>query len=171
MSGTAAERRRSSNLAIVSAHPRWHGIRHPELIPFPPRRFSQLDMLPAVEHSRAWPATRRAERTREIVAAHPRWHGIRHPERIVFPERVDPLLAYRAAVRVARQRVRESEELCAHVAAVAAAFERRPWPWSASPARLAPEPSRAGSPRAIRRDRRRPEGRARARPAGRLLAH
>lgn len=144
---SAAERRRARNAALVAQHPGWRGIHHPELIALPPRRFSQLDMLSAVEHARAWPRqrdgqgaqdahSRRAERMREIVGRHPRWRGIIHPERIFFPEpgpQPEPLLSYRGAVCRALEGVHRSEDLCERIAAVADALDRRHWPWAASP--------------------------------------
>src|SRR5579864_8206093 len=145
---SAAERRRQQNAALVAGHPRWRGIQHPELIPFPPRRYSARDVLPAVERARAWPA--HARRTRDIVAAHPRWHGIRHPERIVFPDlprRDGTVLAYRAALRVALSDLRDSEQLARKVAGVAAAIGRRSWPWAASPALATPRVSPEARPR------------------------
>jgi hypothetical protein len=193
---SAVARRLDRNAAIIAAHPRWHGIRHPELIPFPRRRFSQLDMLPVVERTRSRmpPVAEdargsRAERiahTREIVAAHPRWHGIRHPERVVFST-VAPLLdreraarlGYEAAVLRAVRGVRESEELCAQITSVAAAIDRRPWPWAASPDRIEPTqpapPSRWRGLRALatqHRLRLAQHGAGRlVRPASRPIAH
>jgi hypothetical protein len=137
------------NAALVARHPGWLGIHHPELIALPPRRYSQLDMLPAVEAGRAQryldraaPSdahARRVERNATIVAQHPRWRGILHPDRIFFPEprpEGEPLFEYRAAVRRALKRERESQELCARIESVAASIARRRWPWSASPAEL-----------------------------------
>lgn len=115
----------------------------------PPRRFSQLDMLPAVETGRArryvGPArpsdahARRLERNAAVVAEHPRWQGILHPDRIFFPEprpELEPLFEYRAAIRRALKRERESRELCARIESVAATIGSRRWPWGASPAEL-----------------------------------
>ena len=174
----AAERRQARNAALVAGHPRWHGIRHPELIPFPPRRFSRFDMLPAVERRRPRPGGRRAERSRDIIAAHPRWRGIRHPERVVFPAapRTEAaLLTYRAAVRVALGHVHESEDLCRRITAVADGIDRRSWPWGAAPARLSPVPP---PPRRWRRPRLPAFGglvggrrAGHARPIGRLVPH
>src|SRR6266705_2213189 len=96
------EQRAARNSAIIALHPRWHGIRHPDLIDLPLPRLSRIDMLPAVRlgAEREW--ERRARWNAEIVAAHPRWHGIRHPDRIVFapqpPDERDARLRLRAAV-------------------------------------------------------------------------
>jgi hypothetical protein len=154
---SAAQRRRSRNAAIVEAHPRWHGVRHPELVAFPPRRFSRLDILKAEERERSRPhprpgppvappsAEERAERNRAVVASHPRWHGIAHPERIVFVEPPDldaALLAYRAAIRRSLVRLHESEILYTRIAAVAGGLDRRTWSWAANPA-AAPAPPAA----------------------------
>jgi hypothetical protein len=170
--GSAAERRRTCNAALVAHHPGWTGIRHPELIPFPPRRFSQLDVLPAVERARAWPE-QRAERNRTIVASHPRWRHIRHPERIGFLDAADEgtaLLAYRA-IRVAREHARESQRLYDQIAAVAGAIGRRTWPWSAAPT-LAPAPPPVPTGRRwLPKLPERPRISLRSRPAGRLLTH
>jgi hypothetical protein len=179
VTGTAAERRRAAGAALVEAHPRWHGIRHPELLLLPLRRFSRLDMLPAVERGPARDGRTRPEQARAIVAAHPRWRGIRHPERLVFapvPDWETALLAYRAALRVALVHLNESESMCRQIDAVADRIDRRSWPWSAAPSRLP-------STLADRRPRRRPKlpslprlsepkqrGR-RLRPGARLLVH
>jgi hypothetical protein len=122
---------------------------------------------------------RRAERNREIVAAHPRWRGIVHPERLVFPEPVtdaEVTRAYHATLRRARQRLEESEQLCASVAAVADRLEHRRWPWAASPAELQPPPETPDERRGGRLHlppllRSRGPTPARPRPAPRLLAH
>jgi hypothetical protein len=160
MTASAAERRRVRNGALVAMHPRWHGVRHPELIALPPRRFSQLDMLPAVERGRLRRSAtedayaRRAERSRAIVAAHPRWHGILHPERIVFPEsppEAVALLAYRGSVRRACRHLRESQELYDRVAAIADGIDRRSWPWAASPVERASRPAPPSGPSRFRR--------------------
>ena len=141
------EARRARRRARRAA-PALAGIHHPELIAFPPRRYSQLDMLPAVERGRALAAPsadaymRRVARTREIVARHPRWRGILHPERIFFPEpqaEVDPVLVYRAAVRRASGRA-QVEELYSGSARSADAIDRRSWPWAASPGSDADSP-------------------------------
>lgn len=172
---SAAERRRSAGAAVVAAHPRWRGITHPELLTLPPRRFSPLDMLPAVGRGRQRFGETRAERARAIVAAHPRWHGIRHPERLDFttvPSEETALLAYRAALRVALAHVRESEALCSRIDAVADRIERRSWPWGAAPARL---PGSSSPPRPPRRRPKLPSLgrllRPQARPTARLLPH
>jgi hypothetical protein len=177
---SAAQRRRSRNAAIVEAHPRWHGVRHPELIAFPPRRFSRLDMLRAEERERSRPRPRlqppapppsaeeRATHNRGIVAAHPRWRGIAHPERIVFLEPPDldaALLAYRAAIRRSLVRLQQSEELYGRIAAVAGALDRRTWSWAANPATApahtaTPPPPQAARPASRPARRRRFDGRA-----------
>jgi len=152
--GSAIDRRRERTAAVVAEHPRWHGIHHPELIALPPRRFSQLDMLPAVERGRVPRPpvdahARRTERNRQIIEAHPRWRGIRHPDRIVFDEprtEGDALLVYRAAVRLALRHLRESEVLCDRVAAVAESIDRRRWPWSMSPAESTPKTDKLPPP-------------------------
>lgn len=158
---SAAERRRARNAALVAQHPAWRGIHHPELIAFPPRRFSQVDMLSALEHARAWPRprdgpgtrdahSRRAERMRDVVARHPRWRGIVHPERIFFPEsglESEPLLSYRGAVCRALEGVHRSEDLCERIAAVADALDRRSWPWAASPTMTSAAAPPASQPR------------------------
>lgn len=173
---SAAERRRSAGAAVVAAHPRWHGIRHPELVALPSRRFSQLDMRPAIERRRARYASTRAERSAAIVAAHPRWHGIKHPDHLDFGRSTEletAVLAYRAALRIALAHLRDSEQLCREIEAVADRIDRRGWPWGAMPSRL-----RAGPP--PRRQRRLPRlpklptlrlPRRHARPVGRLLPH
>lgn len=160
---SAAERRRQRNLAIVRSHPRWQGIRHPDLIAFAPRRFSRLDMLPAEQRRRSWadrlpplrPTSRRttweerAERNRAVVAAHPQWHRILHPERILFPAPPDEdtaLLAYRRAVRLAVAHLRESEQIYRRIATVADSLGRRSWSWSANPAAAASEAGVAPTP-------------------------
>lgn len=183
--GSAADRRRTRGAALVAGHPRWHGIRHPELIALPPRRFSQLDMLPVIEAERLRRLLpqdahgRRLERNRQIVAAHPRWRGIVHPERLVFPGPVteaEVRRAYHATLRRARQRLEESEELCASVTAVADRLDHRRWPWAASPAELqeppeTPDERRRGRLHLPPLVRSRGPRRARPRPAPRLLAH
>jgi hypothetical protein len=96
-------------------------------------------------------AARRIDRNAAIIAAHPLWHGIRHPERIVFPEHLqgrDPIVAYHQAVLRAVRTVRESEELCRRISAVADAIDRRSWPWAASPHEL--DPKRTSRPRRLR---------------------
>jgi hypothetical protein len=189
---SAAERRRAQSAALVAQHPRWRGIRHPELIAIPPRRYSQLDMLPAVEYGRAWPLppqgprredahAQRVERTLEIIARHPRWRGILHPDRIVFPEselHSEPLLAYRAAVRQALEGVHKSQDLYQRIAAVADTIERRRWPWAASPAgasAIAPSAVPASHRRLPRLPTLRPPSgrpaRPLVRPTHRLVAH
>lgn len=180
------DERRERNAAVVARHSSWRGIRHPELIPFPPARFSRLDMLPVLEHARAWPAglgattvvrgprVERIERSRDIVAAHERWHGIIHPDRIVFPELMGEtaaLLSYRAAVRLAVGRVREGDDLCRRIDAVAEAIGRRPWPWAASPAELPAEPPTPPSPPARLRTWRLPSLRLHVSPHRSLIAH
>jgi hypothetical protein len=150
MTTSAIERRRERGAAVAAAHPRWHGIQHPELIVVPPRRFSQLDMLPAVERAAAPRSLPRAERSRAIVAAHPRWHGIKHLERLVFsdlPSEDLSLLSYRAAVRLALAHLQESEQLCRRIDAVAASIHRRSWPWAAAPASVPARPLRRSRPR------------------------
>jgi hypothetical protein len=159
---SAAQRRQLRNAAIVDEHPRWHGVRHPELIAFPPRRFSRLDVLKAEERERARPrprpepavpsAERRAVHNRAVVAAHPRWHGIAHPERIVFFETPDldvALISYRSAIRRALVRLQKSEDLCMRIAAVAGALDHRTWSWATDPAsaptRPAPPPDFSGA--------------------------
>ena len=185
VTGSAADRRRVRGAALVADHPRWQGIRHPELIALPPRRFSQLDMLPVIEAERLRRLlprdahARRAERNRQIVAAHPRWRGIVHPERLVFPPpptEAEVRRAYHATLRRARQRLEESEELCATVAAVADRLDHRRWPWAASPAELAEPPEAPDERRGGRLHlppllRSRRPTRTRPRPAPRLLPH
>src|SRR5690349_13745917 len=114
MMDTALQRRAAGNAAIVAAHPRWHGVQHPELIDFPRRRFSRLDMLPVEERRGERGAERRTRRNAEIVAAHPRWRGIRHPELIDFAPFIDESAArraYFAAVLRAQARLERSEQL------------------------------------------------------------
>jgi hypothetical protein len=185
VTGSAADRRRTRGAALFAAHPRWHGIRHPELIAPPPVRFSQLDMLPVVEAERLRRLLphdahgRRAERNRQIVAAHPRWRGIVHPERLVFPEPITEAeirQAYRSAVRRARERLDESQRVCASVCAVADRLDHRRWPWGASPAELpvppaTPDEPRPGGLRLPRVLRSRRPTRALPRPAPRVLPH
>ena len=187
---SAAARRLDRNAAIIAAHPRWHGIRHPELIPFPPpKRYSRLDMLPAIGRNRpgaraAWDVPRsRAERiahNRELLAAHPRWRGILHPERLVFAEHLwepDPVVAYHDAVRRALRSLHESEQLCSRVRAVADAIDRRSWPWAASPAELEPRrpppPSNSNRLRRLPASIRLPERRVRRHvgPTSRPIPH
>jgi hypothetical protein len=145
--GSAIDRRRDRAAVVIAGHPSWRGIHHPELITLPPRRFSQLDMLPAIERGRPSFGSldahaRRTERNRQIIAAHPRWRGIRHPDRIVFveaPRDADPLRAYHLAVRRALRHLRESQVLCERVSAVADSIDGQRWPWCMSPAELAPK--------------------------------
>jgi hypothetical protein len=87
---SAAGRRRSAGAAVVAAHPRWHGVRHPELIALPRRRFSRLDLQPAIERGSMRYESVRAERAAAIVAAHPRWRGIKHPERLDLGSGTEP---------------------------------------------------------------------------------
>ena len=188
--GSAAARRLERNAAIIAAHPRWLGIRHPDLVPFPPpRRYSQLDVLPAVGSRVIPPAplghvpNSRAERvahTVEVLEAHPRWRGIQHPERLVFPEHAsewDPLLGYHDAVLRAVRGVDESERLCERIAAIADAIDRRSWPWAASPAELKPRrqprPPRWGAVGRLTARLRLPEPGARRRtgPTARPIPH
>jgi len=147
---TSAQRRARQNRALVAQHPRWRGIRHPELLVLPPVRFSRLDMLPAVERGRAaagppldrhaaW--ERRAAESAAVVEAHPRWHGVRHPERLTLTRPPDERAAwrlYRYAVRRALARLQESETLCARIDAVAAGIEHRGWGWSTNPSAALP---------------------------------
>jgi hypothetical protein len=182
---SAAARRLERNAAIVAAHPRWLGIRHPELLEFPTsRRYSQLDVVRVTRRGPLLlpPPSDRAAYSRAVVAAHPRWRGITHPERIVFAERPymqDPLATYQAAVLRALRGVRESERLCAEISAVAEAIDRRSWPWGASPDRLLPltKPSSRPSlwdrarPLAARLRRDRPTAGPHRRPAVRPIAH
>ena len=148
---SAAQRRRQQTSAIVSAHPRWRGVRHPQLLTLSPTRFSSLDMLPAVERARTPSASqpvngssawkRRVEQNGAIVDAHPCWRGITHPERLFFPGPLDERsaqLGYRGAVTRALARVRESEALCARIDAVAGGLDHRRWSWSTSPAAAPP---------------------------------
>src|SRR5215471_6064441 len=93
---SALQRREAGNAAIVAAHPSWYGIRHPELIDFPRRRFSRLDMLPVEARRGEREAEGRTRRNAEIVAAHPRWRGIRRPELLDFAPPVDESAARRA---------------------------------------------------------------------------
>jgi hypothetical protein len=130
MATSATERRARRNREIVDEHPRWRGIRHPELLVLPPRRYSRLDMLPAVERSRLQPAPEPNRRSRwevrrdanaAIVAEHPRWRGIVHPERLEFLRPLDEHAArrlYQRAVARALARLRESERICAEIDAV-----------------------------------------------------
>jgi len=187
--GSARARRLERHAAIVAAHPRWHGVRHPDLIPFPPpRRYSQLDVPAAIRHAPLLPPpdsvprlrAGRAAHNREVVESHPRWHGIRHPERLDFPERFpepDPLLGYHDAVLRAVRGVRESERLYIQISAVTDALDRRSWPWGASPAELDPSrpspPLRRGGLRSLTARLRlgEPALRRHAHPAARPIPH
>ena len=188
--GSAAARRLERNAAIMAAHPRWHGVRHPDLIPFPPpKRYSKLDVMPAIGRSALLPPpgedarhsrAERAAHNLEVLEAHPRWRGIRHPERLAFPDHFrepDPLLRYHDAVLRAVRGVRESERLCSRISAVADAIDRRSWPWAASPAQLGPRrpspPPRRGGLRSLTARLRLPEpgSRRHARPAARPISH
>lgn len=170
-----AERRWSAGAAVVASHPRWHGIRHPELLDLPPRRFSRLDMRPAIERGPGRYGGARAERAAAIVAAHPRWRGIKHPERLDFgrsSELERAILGYHAALRVALAHVRDSEQLCRQIEAVADGIDRRSWPWGAAPGRLRAARPRSRFPRLPKLPRLGSHApRRHLRPVGRLLTH
>lgn len=89
-SGDTHLRRSEWNAALVAEHPNWHGIRHPELIDFPPPRSTSDATCPApvLRSADADVSLRRIAATAELVAAHPNWHGVRHPERIAFVHRM-----------------------------------------------------------------------------------
>jgi hypothetical protein len=187
--GSTAARRTERNAAIIAAHPRWHGVRHPDLISFPPpKRYSKLDVMPAIGRSALLPPPAedarhsradRAAHNLEVLEAHPRWRGIQHPERLVFPEHVrepDSLLRYHDAVLRAVRGVRESERLYSRISAVADAIDRRSWPWAASPAELEPDrpspPPRWGGLGSLTARLRLPEpARRHARPTARPIPH
>jgi len=120
--GSPSTRRHAASEALVRAHPRWRGIHHPEAIDFLPRRFSRLDVLPALEREGACAAERRARHNADVVAAHPRWRGVRHPELIDFAPQSHEWLArhgYLASIRLALQRLERSEELYDEIVAAA----------------------------------------------------
>lgn len=188
--GSVPARRLERNAAIMAAHPRWHGVRHPDLIPFPPpKRYSKLDVMPAIGRSALLPppgeaarhsSAERAAHNLEVLEAHPRWRGIRHPERLAFPDHFrepDPLLRYHDAVLRAVRGLRESEKLCSRISAVADAIDRRSWPWAVSPGELEPRrpspPPRRGGLRSLTARLRLPEpgSRRQARPAARPISH
>jgi hypothetical protein len=114
-------RRAQRNAAIVAAHPNWHGIRHPELIDFPPPS-ATADAKPAGLTRPGTEAQPQRIRAAALVAAHPNWHGVRHPDRIEFVPRRDEREAQASfawAVRRARRDLSESAALYARIAAVA----------------------------------------------------